>query len=323
MINLSELIEGLNPRIEIVKSEGVMLPPDIDYADSASIMEEDVVKNVEPCQTMIFVDSRRRTFESISVFGYVMLLSQIVTGAVSFKDGRCTTLFSPERGPESRLVLAIPRVLAEMIKLQENIVKIGRLHCNVAVGNDAKSALDSYMQQLERDEICKYIQDFLTIKDGSIDFATPSFKVSRGPVGLVKNVQKAFVNLEVFKTYGSMKKAQRSKCIVTRLVGNQTLLRVMSYLKLVSIPGLKGLVRIETVVEEDRFEQTKYEIFETFNQLASTLPSLVDDHSIIPRTPEDTLPVIFLERYLDRYFYNQSYIHCSLVEDLRGKEVVF
>lgn len=323
MIDLSALIEGLNPRIEVVKNEGTMLPQDIDYAESASILEEDIIEDVPTCETIVFVDSRRRTFESINVLGYVMLLSQIVTGAVLFKDGKCTTLFSPDCGPKSKLVLAMPKTLAEIINLQETSVKISKLSCDVVIGNDAKSALDSYMQQLERDEVCKYIGDFLTIKDGSIDFATPSFEVARGPVGLVKNVQKAFVSLDVFRTYGSMKKAQRSKSIVTRLVGRDTLLRVMSYLKLVNTPGLKGLVRIETIVEEDRFGQTKYDIFETFNQLASTLPSLVDDHSFIPRTPEDTLPVIFLERYLDRYFYDQPYIRCNLVEALQGKEVVF
>ncbi|HEY8542288.1 MAG TPA: hypothetical protein VIL29_07880 [Pseudothermotoga sp.] len=323
MIDLSILIEGLNPRIEIVKNEGTMLPSDIDYAESASILEEDVVKSEPPCETIVFIDSRRRTFESINILGYVVLLSQIVTGAVIFKNGKCTVLFSPDKGPESKLVLAIPRVLSEILELEEKNVRIGKLLCDVAIGNDAKSALDSYMQQIERNEVCKYVGDFLTIKDGSIDFTTPSFGVARGPVGLVKNVQKAFVSLEVFKTYGSMKKAQRSKCIVTKLVGSDSLLRIMSYIKLVNIPGLKGLVRMETVIEEDRFEQTKYDIFETFNQLASTLPSLVDEHSLIPRTPEDTLPVIFLERYLDRYFYNQSYIHCSLTEALHGKEVIF
>lgn len=323
MIDLSILIEGLNPRIEIVKNEGTMLPSDIDYAESASILEEDVVKSEPPCEEIVFIDSRRRTFESINILGYVVLLSQIVTGAVIFKNGKCTVLFSPDKGPESKLVLAIPRVLSEILELEEKNVRIGKLLCDVAIGNDAKSALDSYMQQIERNEVCKYVDDFLTIKDGSIDFTTPSFSAARGPVGLVKNVQKAFVSLEVFKTYGSMKKAQRSKCIVTKLVGGDSLLRIMSYTKLVNIPGLKGLVRMETVIEEDRFEQTKHDIFETFNRLASTLPSLVDEHSLIPRTPEDTLPVIFLERYLDRYFYNQSYIHCSLTEALHGKEVIF
>lgn len=322
MIDFFALIDKLNPRIETIKNEGTMLPSDIDYADSASVLEEDTVENRSPCQTIVFVDSRRRTFESINVLGYVMLLSQIVTGAVICTDGKCSVLFSPDQGPESKLVLAMPKKLAELIDLQEKSVEIGTLRCDVAVGNDAKTALDSYMQQLEHNEVCKYIDDFLTIKDGSIDFATPSFRVGRGPVGLVKNVQKAFVSLEVFKGYGSMKKAQRSKCIVTQLVGDDSLLRIMSYLKLVNNPGLKGLVRIETIVEENRFQKTKYDIFETFNQLATTLSSLVDDHFFIPRTPEDTLPVIFLERCLDRYFYNQSYIHCALVEGLRGREAI-
>ncbi len=319
MIDFSTIIEELNPKVETVRNEGTMLPPDIDYAESAQIVEEDIIKDAPCCQTMVFVDSRRRTFESINVLGYNMLLSQIVTGAVILENGKCTTLFSPEKGPESKLVLAVPDALAQIINLQEKKVKIGELICEVATGRDAKSALDSYMQQLERDEVSKYIDDFLTIKDGSIDFATPSFRAARGPVGLVKNVQKAFVSLEVFKSYGLMKKTQRSRCILTNPIGNNNLLRIMSYLKLVNTAGLKGLVRIETVIEEDRFEKEKYDIFEVFNQLASSLPSLVDDLSLIPRTPEDTLPIIFLERYLDRYFYNHSYIRCNLAETLKGR----
>jgi len=322
MIDLSEVIKELNPKVEMVRDEGTMLPEDIDYAQAASIIEEDNVEKAPLYETLVFVDSRRRTFESINILGYVALLSQIVTGAVVFEDGRCQTLFSPGQGPESKLVLAIPHALAKILGINEEYVRLGNLICRVAIGNSAKIALDSFMQELERVHVSRYTDDFLTIKDGSIDFATPSFQIERGPVGLVKNIQKAFVSFEVFTAYSSMQKSQRSKSISTKLVTDNTLLRIMSYLKLVATSGLRGLVRIETIIEEERFGSTKYQIFETFNRLASTLSVLVDENFFIPRAPEDTLPVIFLERCLDRYFYNPRYIHCSVVEAFGGRETI-
>ncbi|MGJ8453766.1 hypothetical protein ACSFC1_00455 [Pseudothermotoga sp. U03pept] len=322
MIDFCEMIRELNPKIEMVRDEGAMLPEDIDYAETASIIEEDKVEKASPYETLVFVDSRRRTFESINIHGYIALLSQIVTGAVVFENGRCQALFSPNKGPESKLVLAIPHTLAKILDVNGEDVRIGNLVCRVAIGNNAKIALDSFMQELERVHVSKYTNDFLTIKDGSIDFATPSFQVERGPVGLVKNIQKAFVSFEVFKAYSSMRKSQRSKCISTKLVTDNSLLRIMSYLKLVGTSGLRGLVRIETIIEEERFGSTKYQIFETFNRLASTLSVLVDENFFIPRAPEDTLPVIFLERCLDRYFYNPRYIHCSVVEAFGGRETI-
>ncbi|MEJ5230078.1 MAG: hypothetical protein WHT65_08760, partial [Pseudothermotoga sp.] len=234
MMDLSEMIRELNPKIEMVRDEGTMLPEDIDYVEDASILEEDIVEKAPPYETLVFVDSRRRTFESINILGYIALLSQIVTGAVLFENGRCQTLFSPEESPESKLVLAIPYALAKILGINGEYVSLGNLVCKVAIGNNAKIALDSFMQELERVHVSRYTNDYLTIKDGSIDFATPSFQIERGPVGLVKNIQKAFVSFEMFTAYSSMKKSQRSKSISSRLVTDNNLYRIMSYLKLVS-----------------------------------------------------------------------------------------
>ncbi len=320
MRDLSKIFEDLNPRIQRINDEGLMIPPDINYQNQFTLLEDDSIDSGRFLDDIIFVDSRRRTFESITVSGYVTLLCQIITGSVRFKKGECFPLFSPDDGPKSKLVLGIPKDFANIANLKDGEeLNIGKLNCITCVGEDAKSAIEIYMQHAEQLEVENQISECLTIKDGSIDFATPAFKKNRGPIGLVKNVQKAFVNFETFNAYAFMKSGERSKSIIAELGHDRNLLRIMSYLKLINKPGLRGLVRIETIIDKSEFNQTKESIFSTFNSLARTLPLLTDQSSIIPRTPEDVLPVIFLEKYLDKYFYDPVYVHCAVLESFGEK----
>lgn len=316
MKDLAGLIRSSFARISMIEHHEEIVPEDVRFGPSSWIVESGETAACEELNKVVFVDSRRRMFTSIEVEGgYVLLISQIVTGAVLLENDRCKPLFSSEEPPVVKFVLGVPDPIATLWKLSKGErVAIGSLVCDVAVGPTAKDATDSYMQDVEREIVERYVKDYLVVKDGVINFQSPTFRPGRGPLGLVKNIHIPYVDPERFKAYGSMKKGQRSRCIATELGKGSELLKVMSYLKLSNIPGLRGLVRIETVVHKDELSVVKEEIFKLFEAISSALTRVSDDTGLIPRTPEDTLPVVFLEKYLDRYFYNETYVKCAILE---------
>jgi hypothetical protein len=319
-MDVANLIREFNARITMIKYQEEILPEDVKFGSSPCwLVEEEEPFVSEGPEKIIFVDSRRRRFTSIEVEGYVLLLTQIVTGAVLLENERCKPLFSPDEPPIVKLVLGVPDVIAKRWNIPNGgQVSIGNLSCDVAVGPTAKDATDSYMQEIERRTVERFLQDGLVVKDGAINFTTPAFQVDRGPLGLVKNIHMPYVDAEKFRTFGFMKKGQRSRCFATQLAEGEELLKMMSYLKLSDTPGLRGLVRIEAVVERDWFAGSKKLIFELFGKLCGTLVKVSDDSGLIPRTPEDTLPVVFLEKYLDRYFYNETYVRCAFIEAVKS-----
>ncbi len=311
--DLAHLISKLNPRIVQIREEGSFLPVDIAYSQAAYPVEEDCAQEISgDYESLIFVDSRRRTYESILVEGFVMLFAQIVTGALAFSKGLCVPLFSPGEKPEINFILAVPESLANRYGLFDGeMVIVGEIAATVAVGSTAERALDSYMQKVERRVVEKHLSDALVVKDGSIDFTTPAFQPKVGPVGLVKNIETAYVDMESFLSYGFMKAGERSKSIKIRL-SEPNYERVMSYLKLTNSPGLSGLVRLEVVVETEEYNQVRSQIFDCFNMLAKTLPNLTADAPFIPRMPENIFPVSYLEKCLDKFFYDRNYVHWNL-----------
>ncbi|MEN3007984.1 hypothetical protein [Pseudothermotoga sp.] len=318
MIDLAGMIRNANARITVISHREETLPVDIEYVPSSWLVEEDLITAQCP-KKVIFVDSRRRRYASIEVEGCVILLSQVVTGAVLLEKDRCVPLFSPDDPPMVNLVLGMPEFIANLWGLSsDQHVMIGNLVCDVAVGLNAKDATDLYMQEIEKKIVERFLPDALVIKDGAIDFATPTFLVEHGPIGLVKNIHKAYVDRDKFKVFSSMKKGQRSKCIAIELGYGTEYLKIMTYLKLSSTPGLRGLVRIETVIEKDRFERVKNDVFATLAGVCDTLIKVSDDSGLIPRAPEDTLPMVFLERYLDQYFYNETYVKCALIQSINS-----
>lgn len=320
MINLADLIRSAHARVTTISQQEEMLPADIECTPSSWSVEGETTTAQEP-KKVIFVDSRRRRYISIELEEHVILLSQIVTGAVLLEKNRCVPLFSPDSPPTVKLVLGVPEPIVNLWKVSANqCVTIGNLICDVAVGPNAKDATNLYMQEIERQVVEHFFSDSLVIKDGAINFATPTFQVEHGPVGLVKSIHQAYVDPDKFKTFGSMKKGQRSGCIAVELGHGAELLKIMTYLKLSNIPGLRGLVRVETVVEKNRFETLKSDIFATLGGVCDMLVKVSDDSGLIPRTPEDTLPVVFLEKYLDRYFYSETYIKCALIEAINSKD---
>jgi len=318
-MDVAKLIRDSNARITMIKYQEEILPEDVKFGSSSCwLVEEEEPFVSEGPEKIIFVDSRRRRFTSIEVEGYVLLLTQIVTGAVLLENYRCKPLFSPDEPPTVKLVLGVPDVIAKRWNvLNGEQVNIGRLSCDVAVGLTAKDATDSYMQEIERRTVERFLQEALVVKDGAINFTTPTFQIERGPLGLVKNIHMPYVDAEKFRTFGLMKKGQRSRCFATQLAEGEEPLKVMSYLKLSDTPGLRGLVRIEAVVQKDCFAGSKRDIFELFGRLCGTLVAVSDDSGLIPRTPEDTLPVVFLEKYLDRYFYSETYVRCAFIEAVK------
>ncbi|KAF2957528.1 hypothetical protein AS159_07640 [Thermotoga sp. Ku-13t] len=319
MNDLAGLIRSSFARISMIEHHEEIVPEDVRFGPSSWIVESGEAVAREELNRVVFVDSRRRRFASIEVEGYVLLISQIVTGAVLLENDRCKPLFSSEEPPVVKLVLGVPDPIAALWELSKGEqVTIGNLICDVAVGPTAEDATDSYMQDVERETVERYVEDYLVVKDGVINFQSPTFKPGRGPLGLVKNIHIPYVDPEKFKAFGLMKKGQRSRCIATELGKGGELLKVMSYLKLSNIPGLRGLVRIETVVHKDELSAVKEDIFKLFEAISHTLTRVSDDTGLIPRTPEDTLPVVFLEKYLDRYFYNETYVKCALLEAIRS-----
>ncbi len=318
MLDLSSLVSTLNPRILQVQDEGSFLPQNITYSGDGKFVEDDIpeIMNQE-YESVIFVDSRRRTFEAISIEGFVMLFSQIVTGALIYSDGLCQPLFSPVKSPESKFVLAIPEVLANLFHLLDgDIVAIDEIPAIVAIGSTAERALDSFMQKMEKQVVEKYLGKSVVIKDGAIDFVTPAFQPNIGPVGLVKNIERAYVELETFLSFGRMKAGERSKCIRAKL-STHDYERVMTYLKITDSPGLNGLVRLEVVVNKDDFEALKKEIFRCFNLLAKIIPKLTADAPFLPRMPENIFPVSYLEKCLEKFFYDRNYVHWSVIKTLK------
>lgn len=320
MKDVANLISVANARISVIKGQEEIVPEDVRFGSSSWLVEEKEPVLLKGSERIVFVDSRRRRFISIEVEGYVLLLTQIVAGAVLFENERCKPLFSPDEPPIVKLVLALPKEIADLWNVSTGEkVTIGRLSCDVAVGPTAKDATDSYMQEIERQIVENFLPKFLVVKDGTINFTTPTFQSGHGPLGLVKNIHIPYVDPERFKAFGLMKKGQRSKCFATHFGQNGELLKIMSYLKLSDTPGLRGLVRLETVVHKDWLDASKQEIFELFGRVCGVLVSVSDDSGFIPRTPEDTLPVVFLEKYLDRYFYKEDYIKCAFIEAVKSK----
>ncbi|AEH50929.1 hypothetical protein [Pseudothermotoga thermarum] len=318
MNELGNLISKLNPRVLQIREEASFVPLDITYSSSGTFVENDKPNFIDrECENIIFVDSRRRTFESITVEGFVMLLCQVVTGALRYSNSLCTPLFSPDTNPpESKFILAVPQALAQLLGLEESQrIWIGEILAQVEIGASAENALDSYMQRAEKNEVEKYLDQAIVIKDGSIDFTTPAFRLPFGPFGLVKNIEKAYLDMKTFLSLGQMKRGERSRSIKVKL-SEPDYERVMTYLKLVDSPGLKGLVRLEAVVEVDVFESSSEKIFELFDQLAKTLPNLTADASFIARMPENIFPVSYLEKCLEKFFYDRDYVHWNVVKAL-------
>lgn len=321
MIDLTTLIRSTNARITMISHQEDMLPGDIECTPSSWPVEEEAIEAQRP-RKIIFIDSRRRRYISIESEGHVILLSQIVAGAVLLEENRCVPLFSPNDPPIVKLVLGIPEFIADLWGVStDQQVMIGNLVCDVAVGPNAKDATDLYMQEIERRIVERFLPENLVVKDGALDFVTPTFLIERGPIGLVKNILKAYVGRDKLKAFGLMKKGQRSEFIAIELGRNTEIFKIMTYLKLSNTPGLRGLVRVETIIEKDRFEYLRNNIFATLGGICDVLVKVSDDSGLIPRTPEDTLPVVFLEKYLDRYFYSETYIKCALIEAINSKKI--
>ncbi|MCD6102600.1 MAG: hypothetical protein J7J68_01350 [Thermotogaceae bacterium] len=308
MKDLFEVIKKLHPRFLRLQDETYFTPEDIDWKLSSRAIEETLPTRINPISEIIFVDSRRRSHISINVFGFTMIIAQIATGSAKWseKDG-CSLLFSTKNPPVIKTLLAMSQETADRFGLNpSDLVKVGSLVCEVVVGKTPKSALDSEMQHLERQEVERRIQQGeLIIKDGGIDFTTPAFEPTVGPVGLVKNVHISYVDPETFIKYGSMKAGERSHCRAVKM--GRDFVRVMSYVKLIDREGMRGLVRIETSVEERYLKEHKASILQLFSDIASVLPFLTDDIPL-PRLPEDILPIMFLEQALDNYLLSRDYV---------------
>ncbi|PLV60123.1 DNA double-strand break repair nuclease NurA [Thermotoga sp. KOL6] len=293
-------------RIENIQSELEEHVSDQTFVERSNFLEDDEQGQGKTLERIIFVDGKRRSFVRITTDeGFRGIFAELCVGAVIWeKDVGTRPLFSPHSPP----------VVERVVGFSQNFPESGNQEVEGFVfkvikdGRDAMDSIDSYLQTLEIQEVKKYLTgSSLVVKDGPAVPELP-FKENVGPIGLVKNISSTDLKGEDFRKLRFLKKGERSKMFVVEKNTERKLKKIGTYVKLVNSESTRGLVRLETYIEDD---SQILHLKSIFDDLAATLPLLTADLPI-PRLPENILPIQFLEKNLSYFLTDKHYMNTKL-----------
>lgn len=260
--------------------------------------------------TIIFVDGKRRSFiRFVTRSGYVGVFSEVSAGAVLWdKEKGTRPLFSPQIPPKVIKVVGFSRDCpegGEEERIDDITFKV------VKTGRDAMESVDNELKALETEIVREHLREgVLVVRDGP---AVPDqvFEPRVGPIGLIKNVMLLELPRNQLEELSKLKRGERWNKIYCERRGR--LKKVGTYLKLINEEGLRGLVKVESFVDEDWKVE---ELGKLFNELAITLPRLTADLPI-PRLPEDIFPIQFLEQQLSHFLTDRNYMITKILASYR------
>lgn len=275
---------------------------DPSFSQSYEVFPDRAYENAKKgLDSIIFVDGKRRSFVRLmTTNGYVGVFSEVSAAAVLWSRKMGTKpLFSPRVPPKVVKVVGFSKDYpeeGEEEKVDDLTFKV------VKTGRDAMESVDNELKALEAEVVRERLRDgVLVVRDGP---AIPDhvFEPGVGPIGLIKNVMLFGLPRDQLEELSRLRKGERWDKIYCERKGK--LKRVGTYLKLIDEEGLRGIVKVESFVDEDwKIE----ELSKLFNELAVTLPSLTADLPI-PRLPEDIFPIQFLEQQLSHFLTDRNYM---------------
>lgn len=284
-------------------------------------------------EEVYLVDGRMRVHARIIVGMKVVLLGEVVAGFARWQKDRGLSLgFSPQDPPRLERVLGAPEglFLGEMVSREFslgpgfvfNVWESARTSRYPQELEAAQQAIFSAMQVLEG----KVVKDLLSrssciIKDGTLHEGDPKFRPGVGPCGLVKRVEDLHLPSSYLESLFQLEEGERTPFFSAYLRKDSPTLRVFCYTRLVKRDDnypWKGLVRLETLLNKERWAGEKDNISLLFDGLVSLLPFLTADFPG-KRLPENIFPVIALEEHLGQYLSSPLLVQ-ELVRKALGRK---
>lgn len=284
-------------------------------------------------EEVYLVDGRMRIHARIIVLMKTVLLGEVTAGFARWQKGKGLSMgFSPQNPPKLERVLGAPEGLfsGEMVSHELplgpgfvfHIWESARTSRYPQELEAAQQAIFSAMQVLEG----KVVKDLLPhssciIKDGTLHEGDPEFQAGVGPCGLVKRVEDLHLPSSYLESLFQLEKGERTPFFSAYLKKDSLTLRVFCYTRLVERDDnypWKGLVRLETLLNKEKWIEEKDSLSLFFDGVVSLLPSLTADFPA-KRLPENIFPVIALEEHLGQYLSSPPFVQ-GLIRKILGRE---
>lgn len=285
-------------------------------------------------EEIYLVDGRMRIHARIIVLMKTALLGEVAAGFAWWQKDRGLSLgFSPQNPPKLERVLGAPEGLfsGEMVSRELSLGPGFVFHVWESARASrypqeleaAQQAIFSAMQVLES----KVVKDLLSrssciIKDGTLHEGDPEFQAGVGPCGLVKRVEDLHLPHSYLESLFKLERGERTPFFSAYLKKDSPTLRVFCYTRLVERDDnypWKGLVRLETLLNKERWTEEKDNLSLFFDGVVSLLPFLTADFPA-KRLPENIFPVIALEEHLGQYFSSPPFVQGLIRKTLGRKE---
>ena len=247
-------------------------------------------------QSIYFVDGKiKHLLYSNTPLQPRVLISQVVVGAVSWKDGEGLEII--EDSVKNEFVMVVP----SFMEFEEDAIYIdglGKLKALKTDNPDLISSSIKYMATLEM-ELSRELAlkgKGIVVKDGSftpifIAKESPTFIENKGPIGLVKIIYN--FPTDVSEKLFSMKIGDLSPLYIKSYSDENDI--VSAFLKI----GKNSILRMDAIIQSKNKDIIK-KAGKVFCSLASVIPQLTIDINYM-RLPEDIPPIQSLEYYLGSY----------------------
>ncbi len=284
-------------------------------------------------EEIYFVDGRMRTHARIIVLMKTVLLGEVAAGFARWQENEGLSLgFSPQDPPELERILGAPEGLfsGEMISRELplgpgfvfHVWESARTSRYPEELEAAQQAIFSAMQVLESKVVRELLpRSSCIVKDGTLHQGDPEFQPGVGPCGLVKRVEDLRLPSSYLESLFKLGRGERTPFFSAYLKKDSSTLRVFCYTRLVERDDnypWKGLVRLETILDEESLVEERENLSLFFDGVVSVLPLLTADFPA-KRLPENIFPIIALEEHLGQYFASSLLVR-ELIRKTLGKK---